>query len=129
LRGFTYTVFGWSFRVAGQMTRREAAKRARSARNFPVQANSAEILRLACIYMSEAGLLVCCPVHDAVLIMAPIERIEADVALAESLMQKASALVLGGFPLRTEAKIVRYPDRYMDEKRGRSFWEKVMSLL
>jgi DNA polymerase-1 len=35
---------------------------------------------------------------------------------------------LPGFPLRTDAKIIRYPDRYMDE-RGRSMWETVLPLL
>ena len=32
-------------------------------------------------------------------------------------MRRASEIVLAGFPLRTDAKIVKYPDRYAD-KRG-----------
>jgi len=37
-------------------------------------------------------------------------------------------LVLNGFTLRSEAKIVRHPDRYMDEA-GKEMWDTVMSLL
>ena len=43
-------------------------------------------------------------------------------------MREASELVLPGFPLRTDAKIVRYPDRYMD-KRGKEMWQTVCALV
>jgi hypothetical protein len=43
-------------------------------------------------------------------------------------MAEASAVVLAGFRLRSDAKVVRWPDRYMDE-RGREFWDRVMALL
>ena len=43
-------------------------------------------------------------------------------------MEEASRAVLGGFTIATEAKIVRYPDRYMD-KRGVVMWDRVMRLL
>ena len=42
-------------------------------------------------------------------------------------MAQASAAVLDGFRLRSDAKVVRYPDRYMDE-RGEKMWHKVISL-
>ena len=48
--------------------------KALSLRNFPMQANGAEMLRLACIYATEPGLRVCAPVHDAILIEAPPRR-------------------------------------------------------
>jgi hypothetical protein len=41
---------------------------------------------------------------------------------------KACAIVLGGFELRTDATIIRYPDRYSDP-RGVKMWETVMGLL
>jgi len=43
-------------------------------------------------------------------------------------MAQASALVLDGFILRTDTKIVRFPDRYSDE-RGAVMWARVMRLL
>ena len=43
-------------------------------------------------------------------------------------MAEASRLVLDGFELGTDAKIVHYPDRYMDE-RGAVMWDRVMKLI
>ena len=44
--------------------------------------------------------------------------IEGVVAETQRAMREASELVLPGFPLRTDAKVVRHPGRYTDE-RGR----------
>ncbi|MHB9102173.1 MAG: hypothetical protein ACYC2E_11730 [Sulfuricella sp.] len=38
-------------------------------------------------------------------------------------MRQASATVLGGFALESDAKIVRHPERYMDA-RGVKMWNK-----
>ena len=86
-----------------------------------MQANGAEMLRIACILMTEAGIRVCAPVHDAVLIEAPLEELDERVQQAQELMSEASRQVLGGFELTTDADIYRYPERYRDEERGRHF--------
>ena len=55
------------------------------------------------------------------------------MSLMSYFMEKASEVVLQRLKLRTEGhtpdKIIRYPDRYMDEDRGRPFFEEVISLL
>jgi DNA polymerase I len=63
-----------------------------------------------------------------VLIEAPIARIKADVARMQEIMQRASRIVLNGHELRTDAKIVRYPERYSDS-RGEAIWLRVLELL
>jgi hypothetical protein len=68
-----------------------------------------------------------------VLIEAPLERIEADVRLMQEIMRRASRIVLnndasGTHELRTDAKIIRYPDRYTD-KRGEDIWAYVLKHL
>jgi len=100
----------------------------RSLRNFPMQANGAEMLRLACCLATERGIEVCAPVHDAVLISAPLERLEADIGGMQSAMPEASCIVLGGFELSIDTAVVRHPNQYMDE-RGKTMWDKVMTLL
>jgi hypothetical protein len=121
LTGGLHTVFGWRVQVP-------AASNERSLRNFPMQANGAEMLRLACCLATEQGIEVCAPVHDAVLICAPLDRLDADVAQMQDVMREASRIVLNGFELGTDATVVRYPDRYMDE-RGADMWKKVMKLI
>ena len=97
-------------------------------RNFPMQANGAEMLRLACCFATERGVRVCAPVHDALLIEAPIAAIDDAVSTAQQAMSDASAVVLDGFRLRSEAKVILHPDRYMDD-RGRHMWDAVWAEL
>jgi hypothetical protein len=121
LTGSVHTVFGWRVQVPPDANER-------SLRNFPMQANGAEMLRLACCLATERGIEVCAPVHDAVLIAAPLDRLEADIISMQDAMCEASRVVLGGFELTTDTAVFRHPDRYMDE-RGKIMWDKVMRLL
>lgn len=121
LFGELKTVFGWTVRPGTNPN-------PRSLRNFPMQANGAEMLRLACIMGILAGIKICAPVHDAILIEAPAAEIEEHVRRTQEIMEEASAVVLGGFRLRSDARIVPYPDRYMDP-RGEAMWNTVMGLL
>jgi hypothetical protein len=121
LGGELRTVFGWTLHVGTNVN-------PRSLRNFPMQANGAEMMRLACCLATEQGIEVCAPIHDALLVEGAAGEIEDVVAATQAAMERASALVLPGFPLRTEAKIVCHPDRYSDP-RGRRLWELVWRLL
>jgi DNA polymerase family A len=121
LRGQLRTVFGWTLHVGPDVN-------PRSLRNFPMQANGAEMMRLAACLATERGLTVCAPVHDAFLIESSAERIESDTAMMHRAMRDASEVVLPGFPLKTDAKIVRHPDRYSDP-RGECMWAAVTRLL
>jgi len=125
--GLMRTAMGWTCRT-GVLELNE-----RSIRNWPVQSTGADILRIACILATRHGIKLIAPVHDAVLIEAPIERIEADVTLMREIMRRASRIVLnasadGPHELRTDAKIVRYPERYTDQ-RGAEIWSQVLDLL
>src|SRR5262249_9517194 len=93
-----------------------------------MQANGAEMLRLACCLATERTIEVCAPVHDAVLICAPVDRLEHDVARMRACMAEASRAVLAGFELRTDAALVRHPERYQDP-RGSVMWDRVMRLV
>jgi len=96
--------------------------------NFPMQANGAEMLRLACCLGTERGIEVCAPVHDAVLICSPVDRIAPDVEVMRGAMAEAFRIVLGGFEVRTDASITKWPERYADP-RGAEMWTKVMGLI
>jgi hypothetical protein len=120
LAGKLSTVFGWEAQ-AGQ------GANARSLRNFPMQGNGAEMMRVACCLATEEGIAVCCPVHDALLVEAAAAEIDAVVNQTQQVMRQASEVVLDGFDLRTDAKVVKYPDRYSDP-RGEVMWRTVMEL-
>jgi hypothetical protein len=121
LENTLWTVFGWNLYLGGQVN-------PRSLRNFPMQANGAEMLRLACCLATERGISVCAPVHDAILIEAPLDELGGVVEQAQESMGQASEIVLKGFRLRAEVNIIRYPDRYSD-KRGQKMWDAVWRVM
>ena len=115
------TVFGWQLNI-------QPIFNARSLRNFPMQANAAEMLRIACLLIAEHGIQLCAPVHDAILIEAPEHLLEEHVQIAQNCMVKASRIVLSGFTLASDAQILRYPERFLDEQ-SQPFWETVMEIM
>ena len=91
-----------------------------------MQANGAEILCLACCYMTEAGINVCAHVHDAVLIEVPLELLDEQIVQARAMMAQASREVLNWFELGMDVQEFRFPERYCDEDLGKEFWKMVM---
>jgi hypothetical protein len=121
LEGKLWTVFGWTVHTGTNPN-------PRFLRNFLMQGNGAEMLRLACSMVVEAGITVCAPVHDAILIEAPLDVLDVAVEKAKAIMSEASAIVLDGFRLRSDAEVFRDPDRYVDE-RGAEMWQAIMRIL
>ncbi len=85
------------------------------------------MLRLACCMLVEQGVRLCAPVHDAVLIESAVDEIDGEVVKARRILAEASRIVLDGFEVGTDSKVVCSPDRYVDEG-GEEFWDTVMSL-
>ena len=115
------SVFGWR-RHVGRMPKIP------SLMNYPAQSNGAEMMRIAAIAATEAGIEVCAPIHDAFLIAAPLDRLDEDVAHMRALMTKAGNVVTGGLDVRTEATVVCWADRYMAPG-GEAMWDRIMALL
>ena len=120
MRGSLSTCFGW--------TRLTASDRTTTMRNWPVQSAGAEMLRLACNLIVEHGVTLCAPVHDAVMIEADADSIDEAVAITRDCMATASATLLDGLVIGTDAAVVTWPGRYADE-RGIAMWDTMMSIL
>lgn len=118
LTGWIVARFGWAYHVGD-------GPNPRSLQNWPVQSNAAEMMRLAACMLTEAGIDVCCPVHDAFLIEGPADQAEEVIARTQEIMAEASAITLDGFRLRSDAKIVMPGERYHDD-RGREFFERIL---
>lgn len=121
LRGYLSTRLGWTLKTAPH-------HRPTAQRNFPMQGNGNEMLRLACCFATERGVQVVAPVHDAVLIESDADRINGAVVEMRTAMDQASRIVLDGLVVDTDVKIITWPDRYAD-KRGRVMWSRVMGIL
>jgi hypothetical protein len=121
LAGYLSTVFGWTLQTA-------YTPRATALRNFPMQANGAEMLRLACCLATERGVEVCAPVHDALLVEGEAGRMGEVLEVTRAAMAEASRVVLGGLEVRTDVKLIEWPGRYADS-RGCVMWERVTEIL
>jgi DNA polymerase I len=121
LYGALHTRFGWVLHTGFDPN-------PRALRNFPMQANGAEMLRLACIFATEAGVQVVAPVHDAVLVEASVNDIDAAVLTMRAAMARASREVLDGFEVGVEEKRITWPHCYFDP-RGVVMWRRVRDIL
>lgn len=118
------TVFGWRMRVL------RGAKSGTLA-NFPMQANAAEMLRLACCMAVDRGIHIVAPVHDAILVEGPADDINDIIGELSRCMVEASRAVLGGPVVRVDAsKPLVFPNRYVDGRDGSGeLWTTTMKLL
>jgi hypothetical protein len=123
LAGYLNTVFGWI------LLTNNGSSRPTAYRNFPMQANGAEMLRLACIFATERGVTVCAPVHDALLIEADTADIGAAVAITQEAMAEASRIVLAGLEIPTDVKIFDWPDRFPIPDNSRVMLQTVTEIL
>jgi hypothetical protein len=99
-----------------------AEARARTAQNYLVQANCAEAMRYVAIRATEIGILVCCPIHDAFLIEAPIEDIYDAEATMCRIMGDVTEIVFGaGYRIEVhprpsdKPKIYTWPNCYLEK--------------
>jgi DNA polymerase I len=120
LSNLVTTIYGWPLHITSMI-------KSNTIQNFPSQANAAEALRIAAIARTEAGLQIS-PVHDAFLLSSPLDRLERDVAALREIMLQAGMAVAGGLEIRTDVKVVKYPDRYVDP-RGVEMWDRIIDLL
>jgi DNA polymerase I len=115
------TPFGWVMQCPPGIS-------SRTARNFPIQSAGAEVLHVACILAERRGIHIVAPVHDAFMAETSLDRVaETSVAL-DRVMRDASSIVLRGYELRTDEKIISPGERFHDE-RGLEMWTTVEKLL
>ena len=96
-----------------------------TVRNWPIQSNAAAIFRLAGLMARRLSVRICAVVHDALLIEAPVERLELDILRTTECLERASRMFLHGLTLRVDPKVIREGERFSDEKRGARVWAHV----
>jgi DNA polymerase I-like protein with 3'-5' exonuclease and polymerase domains len=118
--------FGWPQAVIGGTT-------ARSLMNFPAQSGGADMMRIAAIAATEAGISVACPIHDAFWITAPLDGIDATIEHMTDIMRRAGRAV-AGIPVGVETEaVVRWPDCLGDvrkpSEKGQATWLEINRLI
>ena len=118
------TKFGWKWRPVPYCTAyRIDQPSARSIQNFHCQASGGEMLRAAAVLVWLAGIEIVHTMHDALMILAPLERLDEAVA-----RMITAGRVITGFDLTVDVTRVRSPRRYLDEG-GAPTWRRTMGIL
>jgi len=119
LKGYVQTYYNWFYQTRNA--------KYRTLQNWPMQSHGADILRLAICLCVENNIKVIAPVHDAILIEAPIEKIKQDVKTTQQIMEYATKCILD-FPISTDVKIVKYPNNFV-EPRGQVMWDSIWEIV
>jgi DNA polymerase I len=128
VRGYMQSRLGWTLQTKPET-------RETSLLNYPMQVTGSEILQRAVWFAQRAGVRVCCTVHDALLIEAPVSEIAHHAWVTREAMRRASADILSGFDLFIDGwgehstdDFIQYPDHYCDP-RGAGTWAQLTDIL
>ena len=122
---------GWQYHVRSEEVDADGRKEGpnlRRLQNWSMQTSGSEMMRSAAIKLAQNNITAGAVIHDAFLVIAPEDQIEKAVERTRELMAEASAEVLGGHPLKTDAEIFIYPERF-PEPRGEAVWNMVQEFL
>lgn len=108
-RGAATTVWGRRLHMDRSVWDRPGSSAARLARNMPIQGTSADITKLAMVYLHEklsgtGAFLVNC-VHDELLVEAPADSAEEVGATVKAQMERAMAAVVPGVPALADVRV------------------------
>jgi DNA polymerase I len=115
------SVFGWPLRITTSPNKR-------TLYNFPMQADGAEMLRLAAWRLCEAGIVPCMLIHDGILFEAS-DRDE--IEHAKEIMRVAGRDVCNGFEIGVDVdQMLVGGARYSDKRPvAKKMWATIMSAL
>jgi DNA polymerase I len=115
------TVFGWPLHIS-------VSPNQRTLYNFPMQANGAEMLRLAVMRLCAAGIVPSMLIHDGILIEA---RDREQIEHAMDIMRSAGRDVCGGFEIGVDVDQLLRPGEHYCDKRdvAKEMWATVMDAL
>jgi hypothetical protein len=102
------TVRGWAMRVP-------AGTRATTLLDWPMQTTGNEMMRAAACSATEAGITICCTVHDAFVLLAPLAEIQDRVEQMRAFMNAASEKILG-FACGVHAETFEHSQKFVDKK-------------
>jgi|TARA_B100000315_G_C14559463_1_gene579788 DNA polymerase I-like protein with 3'-5' exonuclease and polymerase domains len=98
------TPYGWQRSIRGNLKWKDGKRVSikNQLRNFPIQGTGSDILRRAMVDLLDSHIKVIGPVHDALIISAPIPDDKKIIEEVKEIMVHASQKVVGG-PIRVEA--------------------------
>jgi DNA polymerase I-like protein with 3'-5' exonuclease and polymerase domains len=115
------SVFGWPLRISTSPNKRTLF-------NFPMQANGAEMLRLATWRLCEASIVPSMLVHDGILLEVQNKE---QITQAIEIMRDAGRDVCNGFEIDVDVdQMLEHGARYRDKRPiAQAMWKTIMDVL
>jgi DNA polymerase I len=115
------TVFGWPLHISSSPNKR-------TLYNFPMQANGAEMLRLAACRLCEVGMVPNMLIHDGLLLEVNDKE---QITQAIDIMKAAGRDVCNGLEIGVDVdQMLEGGARYRDKRPvAKNMWETMMSAL
>jgi DNA polymerase I-like protein with 3'-5' exonuclease and polymerase domains len=115
------SLFGWPLRISTSPNKR-------TLYNYPMQANGAEMLRLAACRLCEIGIVPCMLVHDGILLEVETKE---QIAAAMDAMRWAGQEVCEGFEVGVDIdQMLEGGARYQDKRPvAKKLWATIMGSL
>ena len=120
------TLYGWTRHIP-----RGHKVNLRSIANWPIQAHGSEMLRGATMEVIHAGIEVHAVIHDALLVLIPLENSEHWIKVAQEKMQQVAYEITGGV-INTDVEKIedRWFQKREDDKTGPGdVYDEVMALV
>ena len=112
--------WGWRMHVG-------AGTKPRSVQNHPIQCMGAHILQFAITSLTERGVRVCCPVHDAIVTECSVDEIDEHREEVQLAMKLASKVALG-IEIPVDTEVFAHGARYV-HRDGVPMFNKVIKIL
>jgi DNA polymerase I len=115
------STFGWPLHLT-------ASPNKRTLYNFPMQADGAEMLRLAAWRLCEAGIVPCMLIHDGILLEVTDRE---EIEIAKEIMRQTGRDVCDGFEIGVDVdQMLVGGARYVDKRAmAKKMWATIMSAL
>jgi hypothetical protein len=100
-----FTPLGWPYWTGN-------LRSVRSMMNFPMQSGGSDYMRAVLIAATEAGIRICCCVHDGFLIEARTEALEDAIAAMLTIMRATGEVLYGSAPIVKCEQRIYWPNSF-----------------
>ena len=130
LAGEIETPLGWKMAVADERqsfwvgdTWETEGVSPTTLQNWPIQATAGDILRVAAIAITRAGIRMCFPLHDAIMVECDVAEVEDVKEIVNDLMVRAAVAVIG-HPIPVDFDVLLPGETHLSGK-GAAMWSIV----
>lgn len=128
LVGHISTLYGWRMHIGDLGRARPGSQQWMTSettlQNWTMQATGGEVLRVACVALTDAGYRIAFPLHDAIAVECNENEMDDVIRHVSYLMEQAAVAVLGG-RISVDAEVIRSGETMQIKPKAEPMWRVV----